>query len=154
MMTLKKEKSQREESQRKERIAKIMVSTKCQILVHQTKTTFFLSDTIIYNFIFVSVMFLCDQTKDDPYYCGLRARVPNFVKRGRGGQPIVDPNVAYISANNLSKMMKEKDNRRLTLSSNSAPFLGYHPSIANMNHYNPYSHRLWQAKSYESGIGN
>lgn len=95
-------------------------------------------------------------TLDDPYYCGLRARVPNFVKKGRGGQQILDPNVNYISANNLSKMMKEKDNRRLTLSSNSAPFLGYHPSIGNMNHYNhsPYSHRLWQAKSYESGIGN
>lgn len=95
-----------------------------------------------------------NKSYDDPYYCGLRARVPNFVKKGRNGQQILDPNVNYISANNLSKMMKEKDNRRLTLSSNSAPFLGYHPSIGNMNHYNhsPYSHRLWQAKSYESGI--
>lgn len=91
---------------------------------------------------------------DDPYYCGLRARVPNFVKANKANR-IVDNNSNYISSKDLNKLMKEKELKRVAPASAMTSF---HQMRGNGNLYphhlpsnQPYS--MWHAKSYESGIG-
>ncbi|XP_063395600.1 uncharacterized protein LOC134680402 isoform X1 [Cydia fagiglandana] len=79
---------------------------------------------------------------DDPYYCGLRARVPNFVK---------------TNAKHILPAMTE----RLTLKDAPVPskrFSVAHAHPAFPPHLAPFAHApmppqaLWHARSYESGI--
>ncbi|CAH2989166.1 unnamed protein product [Chilo suppressalis] len=84
---------------------------------------------------------------DDPYYCGLRARVPNFVKAN--------------GAKHVLPAMTE----RLTLKESPVPVPSKRYSVAHAHpgpfppHMAPYAHApmppaaLWHARSYESGIG-
>lgn len=79
---------------------------------------------------------------DDPYYCGLRARVPNFVKTN-------------------GKLVLPAMTERLTLKEAPVPSKRY--SVAHPHHFPPhmppFAHApmppaaLWHARSYESGIG-
>lgn len=81
---------------------------------------------------------------DDPYYCGLRARVPNFVKTN--------------GVKHLPQMTE-----RLTLKDAPVPSKRYSVAHAHpgpfLPHMAPYAHApmppaaLWHARSYESGIG-
>ncbi|KAF9789954.1 hypothetical protein SFRURICE_003363 [Spodoptera frugiperda] len=81
---------------------------------------------------------------DDPYYCGLRARVPNFVKTN--------------GAKVLPTMTE-----RLTLKEAPVPSKRYSVAHAHPGpfppHMAPFAHApmppqaLWHARSYESGIG-
>lgn len=83
---------------------------------------------------------------DDPYYCGLRARVPNFVKTSNGGKQLLPA---------MAERMSLKD----------APVPSKRFSVAHAHpppfapHMAPYAHAplppaaaLWHARSYESGI--
>ncbi|CAG9796377.1 unnamed protein product [Diatraea saccharalis] len=84
---------------------------------------------------------------DDPYYCGLRARVPNFVKAN--------------GAKHVLPAMAE----RLTLKEAPVPVPSKRYSVAHAHpgpfppHMPPFAHApmppaaLWHARSYESGIG-
>ena len=98
---------------------------------------------------------------DDPYYCGLRARVPNFVKASKPPSRIVDKNNNnYISNSNMNKILKEKEHsKKLSaappmMHGNGRDLYHHHqqqqqlPSSHHQSHYN-----MWHAKSYESGIG-
>lgn len=80
---------------------------------------------------------------DDPYYCGLRARVPNFVK---------------ATGKHVLPAMTE----RLTLKETPVPmpvpskrFSVAHPHgfPPQMPFAHPMQQALWHARSYESGIG-
>lgn len=94
----------------------------------------------------------------------MRARVPNFVKANKANR-IVDNNSNYISSNNLSKLMKEKEKemkKMAPLSAGVAPLSTYHQHHGNSNlyhhhlpspHHQPQHYSMWHAKSYESGIG-
>ncbi|KOB73337.1 Uncharacterized protein OBRU01_10770, partial [Operophtera brumata] len=80
---------------------------------------------------------------DDPYYCGLRARVPNFVKTN-------------------GKLVLPAMAERLTLKEAPAPVPSKRYSVAHPHHFPPhmppFAHApmppaaLWHARSYESGI--
>jgi hypothetical protein len=109
---------------------------------------------------------------DDPYYCGLRARVPNFVKANSKANNPIDNNSNYVSSSNLNKAMKEKESKRMLIAqaqpshtslhhnnsnSNSNLYLHHqqlhHSASHNMmapHHQPPY---MWHTRSYESGIG-
>jgi hypothetical protein len=91
---------------------------------------------------------------DDPYYCGLRARVPNFVKANKANR-IVDNNSNYISSKDLNKLMKEKEQKRVAPASAMSNFHQMRGNGSLYPHHlpanQPYS--MWHAKSYESGIG-
>lgn len=94
----------------------------------------------------------------------MRARVPNFVKANKANR-IVDSNSNYISSNNLSKLMKEKEKEMKKMAPASvgvAPLSTYHQHHGNNNlyhhhlqspHHQPQQYSMWHAKSYESGIG-
>jgi hypothetical protein len=113
-----------------------------------------------YTFSFLSHL----PIPDDPYYCGMRARVPNFVKANKAKR-IVDSNSNYISSNNLSKLMKEKEKEMKKMAPapvGVAPLSTYHQHHGNNNlyhhhlqspHHQPQQYSMWHAKSYESGIG-
>ncbi|XP_041975514.1 uncharacterized protein LOC121730509 isoform X2 [Aricia agestis] len=85
---------------------------------------------------------------DDPYYCGLRARVPNFVKAPAGG----------AGGKHALPAMAE----RLSLADAPAPSKRYslhHPAplplqpLQPLQPYHPVPQAaLWHARSYESGI--
>jgi hypothetical protein len=71
---------------------------------------------------------------DDPYYCGLRARVPNFVAKSKTKDPVVP-------------------SKRFSISQQQAP-----PPLPMMHqhHVNPHhmhQHPMWHTRSFESGIG-
>lgn len=80
---------------------------------------------------------------DDPYYCGLRARVPNFVK---------------------SKTKDPVPTKRFSMSHQQAPLplalqhhlhhQHHHPAAMHMQQ-GPQQppHAMWHTRSYESGIG-
>lgn len=69
---------------------------------------------------------------DDPYYCGLRARVPNFVAK---------------SANNKSK---EPQTKRFSISQQAPPIAALMHQH-HMHHQHPHP-PMWHTRSYESGI--
>ncbi|GBP68072.1 hypothetical protein EVAR_45360_1 [Eumeta japonica] len=82
----------------------------------------------------------------DPYYCGLRARVPNFVKGG----------AAAAGGKHALPAMTER------LSLKDAPVPSKRYSVAHPHpgpFLPPFAHgvlppaALWHARSYESGIG-
>ncbi|KAF6213309.1 hypothetical protein GE061_011027 [Apolygus lucorum] len=72
---------------------------------------------------------------DDPYYCGLRARVPNFVKskgKGEGGKGMVPP----------------PGGRFVLPPGTPASHLGLH----HLHHHAPHHPHMWHARSYDSGM--
>ncbi|XP_022901222.1 uncharacterized protein [Onthophagus taurus] len=77
-----------------------------------------------------------DQKDDDPYYCGLRARVPNFVSKSK-------------------KESSKKDSissKRFSITHQVPPQIQIQPSLAR-HHLTPYhQHPMWHARSFESGI--
>jgi hypothetical protein len=116
---------------------------------------------------------------DDPYYCGLRARVPNFVKatsniintsnksnnnknsNNKSSNRIVDSNSNYISSNNLNRLMKEKEqHKKMSVVAPMSAFQQMHGNTRDLYHHQPppppssqQQYSMWHAKSYESGIG-
>lgn len=79
---------------------------------------------------------------DDPYYCGLRARVPNFVK---------------------SKTKEPVPSKRFSVSQQQPPLplplqhhlhhQQLHHAVMQHQHHMQQPHAMWHARSYESGIG-
>lgn len=78
---------------------------------------------------------------DDPYYCGLRARVPNFVK---------------------SKTKEPVPSKRYSVSQQQPPLPlplqhhlhhQHHAAMQHQHHLQQSPHSMWHARSYESGIG-
>lgn len=79
---------------------------------------------------------------DDPYYCGLRARVPNFVKAtGKHVLPAMTERLTLKEAPVPSKRYSVAHAHPGPFPPHVAPF---HP---------PPPAALWHARSYESGIG-
>ncbi|CAO1413228.1 unnamed protein product [Diamesa tonsa] len=107
---------------------------------------------------------------DDPYYSGMRARVPNFVSKVNSkSNKLVDKNSIYSSKNNLNKSLKQKDQiqskQRVSVAAMAqtalvAPLSQFHQMHNNTT--NLYTHHLphqqqhqqfmWHSRSYESGI--
>ncbi|XP_026470415.1 uncharacterized protein LOC113374655 [Ctenocephalides felis] len=79
---------------------------------------------------------------DDPYYCGLRARVPNFVKSTK--QSSKQQQVA-TGKHGPSNGLSNNNNKRYSMAGMGGPsgHMGYHHQ-----QYPP----VWHARSYESGI--
>lgn len=78
---------------------------------------------------------------DDPYYCGLRARVPNFVKMAKNGQ---------------GKVISPYGNARPQPPSSS--FIGHPPNSQPPHiygHHGPPKRPpvMYHARSFESGLG-
>jgi hypothetical protein len=108
-----------------------------------------------------------NHTPDDPYYCGLRARVPNFVSKATNGRAsrAVDNNSNYITNNNLNKIVKDKEHKKMSAvvaplstfhqkhgnNNNRDLYLPHQPQLPPAHHQQHYN--MWHAKSYESGIG-
>lgn len=67
---------------------------------------------------------------DDPYYCGMRARVPNFVSKSKTKEP-----VPY---------------KRFSISQQQHPH-PQPPPLMHQHHMHP--NPMWHARSFESGIG-
>ncbi|CRK99486.1 CLUMA_CG012805, isoform A [Clunio marinus] len=108
---------------------------------------------------------------DDPYYCGLRARVPNFKKQREKKKSIKGDEEIYVSSN-ASRMQRDPPQKRKSISHRDR----YQPSFSSLYQLNQindprstlyqrlhhHSHNImppafprqsmWQARSYESGI--
>ncbi|KAG6447054.1 hypothetical protein O3G_MSEX004713 [Manduca sexta] len=81
---------------------------------------------------------------DDPYYCGLRARVPNFVKAN--GQKVLPPMPERLTLKEAPVPSK----RYSVAHPHPGPFPPHMPAFA---HAPMPPAALWHARSYESGIG-
>lgn len=72
---------------------------------------------------------------DDPYYCGLRARVPNFVSKSKSKEPV--------------------PSKRYSITQQQAPpplpAMMHHQH--NMHPHHVHQHPMWHTRSFESGIG-
>lgn len=68
---------------------------------------------------------------DDPYYCGLRARVPNFVAKSKAKESIPTKRYSITQQQQQQVLMHQH---------------------MNMNHHQIHPHSMWHARSYESGI--
>ena len=72
---------------------------------------------------------------DDPYYCGLRARVSNFVKNDRKGEK--EPPVKESGTEIKMKM---------------TPHVGTYQAA--LSHGHPMqTHQMWHSRSFDSGMG-
>lgn len=71
---------------------------------------------------------------DDPYYCGLRARVPNFVAKSKTNKESI-PSKRY-------SISQQQQHQQILM----------HQHM-NMNHHAIHQQPMWHARSYESGIG-
>lgn len=71
---------------------------------------------------------------DDPYYCGLRARVPNFVAKSKANKESI-PSKRY-------SITQQQQHQQILMQQHM-----------NMNHHQIHQHPMWHARSYESGIG-
>lgn len=114
--------------------------------------------------------------KDDPYYCGLRARVPNFAKEKirRASKATEATEETYVSSNrNYSRLPREPvmkrrsianlDRHQPTFSSlyqlnqindpRSSLYQRLHHHSYNIPQSQPRQPSMWHARSYESGIG-
>ncbi|XP_044256250.1 uncharacterized protein LOC123006113 isoform X1 [Tribolium madens] len=69
---------------------------------------------------------------DDPYYCGLRARVPNFVAK--------------------SKAKESVSSKRFSISQQAPPPLPVMHQQHISSHHNMHQHSMWHTRSFESGI--
>ncbi|XP_066247403.1 uncharacterized protein exp isoform X1 [Euwallacea similis] len=68
---------------------------------------------------------------DDPYYCGLRARVPNFVAKSKANKESI-PSKRY-------SISQQQQHQQILMHQH-------------MNHHPIHQHSMWHARSYESGI--
>lgn len=98
---------------------------------------------------------------DDPYYCGLRARVPNFVKSSKSKENNNNSNVA-----NNNSSSNGKDNSAVAISKRLSVAHLQHPSSLQSLHqlhqmhphhnlmaaHQHHQQLMWHARSYESGI--
>jgi hypothetical protein len=92
-------------------------------VTHRYTTTIFLSN--FFKFFF----------SDDPYYCGLRARVSNFVKNERKGEK--EPPVKESGTEIKMKM---------------TPHVGTYQAA--LSHGHPMqTHQMWHSRSFDSGMG-
>lgn len=82
-------------------------------------------------------------TLDDPYYCGLRARVPNFVKMARNGQSKLGP--APPRGGHIRTQHAPSYASAAYASSQSSQIYGHLPA-----HRPPI---MYHARSFESGLG-
>lgn len=155
----------REENQTKEKTARIMVSNALNKMTWQNNSSLF------FNLL---------NTSDDPYYSGLRARVPNFAKvNTKTNGTINDKKTSFFGKKEGKSKDKEKD-----LKDKEVVLPKQRPSYAQMPHpasfstlyqlhqmqngmlgtvsrkanyqrhkSQPESYNMWHAKSYESGIG-
>ncbi|XP_030387556.1 uncharacterized protein LOC115634131 [Scaptodrosophila lebanonensis] len=103
---------------------------------------------------------------DDPYYCGLRARVPNFVKssksgskdqrdsvmmgnsNGNSGMNTLSHKKTSMIHNHLSGMHPHhlQHQQQQLMAAAAAAHAVHHPS------HHQHNHSIWQTRSYESGI--
>ncbi|KAL7735517.1 hypothetical protein ACLKA6_010549 [Drosophila palustris] len=109
---------------------------------------------------------------DDPYYCGLRARVPNFVKSSKSGSKDLrdgNGNNIIMNGNGNSDGMSTLSQKKTSMIHNH--LAGMHPhhlqqqqqqlmaaaaaAAHAVHHKQPghHQHQIWQTRSYESGIG-
>lgn len=79
---------------------------------------------------------------DDPYYCGLRARVPNFVKMARNGQSKMGP---PPPRGHVRTQPAPSYAGAAYASSQSSQIYGHLPA------HRP--HIMYHARSFESGLG-
>lgn len=70
---------------------------------------------------------------DDPYYCGLRARVPNFVAKSKAKD---------LASSKRFSVSQQQSQSHITLMSQQ-------PHV--QHHIHPQA--MWHTRSYESGIG-
>ncbi|XP_065719369.1 uncharacterized protein exp isoform X2 [Drosophila suzukii] len=106
---------------------------------------------------------------DDPYYCGLRARVPNFVKSGK---PVAkdqrDGNANNIGNGGISTLSQKKTSmihnhlggmhphhiqqqQQLMAAAAAAAHAAQHHHAGHQREQQQH-HQIWQTRSYESGI--
>lgn len=126
-----------------------------------------------FNLNKILIFFLFRFYPDDPYYCGLRARVPNFAKdRARKASRVTEE--VYASGNrNGSRMSRDPvpkrrsiahaDRHQPTFSSlyqlnqvndpRSSLYQRLHHHSYNMTSSPHHRQSIWHARSYESGIG-
>lgn len=118
--------------------------------------------------------------KDDPYYCGLRARVPNFGKmNNKNNGTINEKKTSFFGKKDFKTKDKEKDYKEkdFVLPKQRSSFVQMpHPASfstlyqlhqmqngildtaskrGNFQRHKsqPDQYNMWHAKSYESGIG-
>ncbi|KAH8301670.1 hypothetical protein KR059_008255 [Drosophila kikkawai] len=106
---------------------------------------------------------------DDPYYCGLRARVPNFVKSGKpssakdqrdgngnnisnGGMSTLSQKKTSMIHNHLAGMhphhiQQQQHQQQQLMAAAAAAHAAQHHQQQQQHH------QIWQTRSYESGIG-
>lgn len=86
---------------------------------------------------------------DDPYYCGLRARVPNFVKTKTKGDPVPSKRFS-VSQGPAPGPASQRHMGPMGMHSGPMPGGPIHHHHHPMHPQNP---AMWHARSYESGIG-
>lgn len=90
---------------------------------------------------------------DDPYYCGMRARIPNFVAK-LTGKKHHQPNCKQY----------QQQQQQMMVSNQQQPIYGYHQyaptpmeqhvrRVSQVKHPNMIPHALWSARSLDSGLG-
>lgn len=122
----------------------------------------------------------CSISTDDPYYCGLRARVPNFAKQnGKTNGTISEKKTSFFGKKDNKSKEKEKDvKEKETVQPKQRPSTVQMPHPASFStlyqlhqmqngtmgtvskratyqrhNSQPEPYSMWHAKSYESGIG-
>ncbi|XP_032571238.1 uncharacterized protein LOC6608732 isoform X1 [Drosophila sechellia] len=111
---------------------------------------------------------------DDPYYCGLRARVPNFVKSGKPIPAQVakdqrDGNGNNIGNGGISTLSQKKTSmihnhlggmhphhiqqQQQLMAAAAAAHAAQHHHAGHQREQQQQHHQIWQTRSYESGIG-
>ncbi|XP_050743836.1 lateral signaling target protein 2 homolog isoform X1 [Drosophila biarmipes] len=112
---------------------------------------------------------------DDPYYCGLRARVPNFVKSGKPNSGAKDQrdgnanNIGNMGNGGISTLSQKKTSmihnhlggmhphhiqqqQQQLMAAAAAAHAAQHHHAAHQREQQQH-HQIWQTRSYESGIG-
>nr|XP_017010996.2 uncharacterized protein LOC108066824 [Drosophila takahashii] len=110
---------------------------------------------------------------DDPYYCGLRARVPNFVKSGKpissAAKDQRDGNANNIGNGGISTLSQKKTSmihnhlggmhphhiqqqQQQLMAAAAAAHAAQHHHAGHQREQQQH-HQIWQTRSYESGIG-
>lgn len=98
---------------------------------------------------------------DDPYYCGLRARVPNFVKSSKSKENNNNSNVTNNNSSNGKDNSAAAVSKRLSIAHLQHPsslqslhqLHQMHPHHNLMAAHQHHQQLMWHARSYESGIG-
>lgn len=100
--------------------------------------------------IYLFYLFLAGKLIDDPYYCGLRARVPNFVKSSKSKAKENGVQSKRISVSNLqhpAASLVSLHQLHQTHPHHQHLYAGSHHS------HHPSHHMMLHTRSFESGIG-